>query len=299
VNTALIHEPHAYIELHHQERPLFRYVYGPETPTIESPRPYFHPLRTLAGNEMTVVRPDDHPWHVGLGMTMPILSGQNFWGGPTYVRDVGYIERDDHGRMRHRDWQEIHQSDDLTRLVERLEWIASDGEPWIDEERRIIVDEIDPLGGYWSLTLRFQLRNVRRAPLVFSSPTGEGRPMAGYGGLFWRGPRSFRHGTILAAGGLEGPEVMGRPAPWLAFSGGHDGNGEHSTILFIDRPGNPRFPNQWFVRNDPYAGVSCSFMFDQEYVLRADEELVLGYRVVLGNGAWPRTMIEQYLAKER
>lgn len=299
MKTTLTHKLRDYVELQYQGQPLFRYVYEPETPIAESPKPYLHPIRTLAGNEVTLFRPYDHLWHKGVTMTSPHLSGQNFWGGPTYVRDEGYVRRDDNGRMEHRDWQELCSGDDVTRLVERLEWITRDGETWIDETRQILVDEIDPRGGYWSLDLRFRLRNVSRQPLVFSSPTVEGRPLAGYGGLFWRGPRSFLHGTILAAGGLEGPDVMGQAAPWLAFIGRHDGNEAQSTILFIDRPSNPRFPNKWFVRHEPYACVSCSFMFDEEYTLQPNEELSLTYRIVLADGAWSRAVIEEYVTQRQ
>jgi hypothetical protein len=92
---------------------------------------------------------------------------------------------------------------------------------------------------------------------------------------------------------------MGQAAVWLAFTGWHDGNEAQSTMLFVDRPSNPRFPNKWFVRNDPYACVSCSFMFDDAYTLPAGEELVLAYLIVLGCGAWSRDMIEEYLAREQ
>ena len=27
---------------------LFRYIYRPQVPSVESPRPYFHPVRTLS-----------------------------------------------------------------------------------------------------------------------------------------------------------------------------------------------------------------------------------------------------------
>jgi hypothetical protein len=270
-------------------------VYEPATPADEAPKPYFHPLRTLAGNDVTVFRPHDHLWHTGLAMSFSHLSGQNFWGGPTYVRDIGYVPRDDHGRIRHRAWTEMHCGDDGTRLIEQLDWIERDGGRWIDEERQIAVGDIDPQGGYWSMDLRFRLRNVAGRPLVFGSPTVEGRILAGYGSLFWRGPRSFLGGQILAAGEMEGPEIMGRPAPWLAFVGCHDGNGEQSTVVFMDRPSNPRFPNKWFVRNDPYACVSCSFMFDEAYTLPVDDDLVLNYRVVFAGGEWSRAAIEAYV----
>lgn len=34
-------------------------------------------------------------------------------------------------------------------------------------------------------------------------------------------------------------------------------------------------------------------MFDEEYSLELREELALDYRVVLGDGAWPRERIEE------
>src|SRR5689334_1556106 len=105
MKMVVVHKEDSAVELQYQGQLLFRYVYRPQTPAVESPKPYFHPLRTLAGNEVTQVRPEDHTWHVGLAMTASLLSGQNFWGGPTYVRDIGYVERDNNGRIQHRDWQ--------------------------------------------------------------------------------------------------------------------------------------------------------------------------------------------------
>jgi hypothetical protein len=88
---------------------------------------------------------------------------------------------------------------------------------------------------------------------------------------------------------------MGRTSPWLAYIGLDDGTGRGSTVLFLDSPTNVRFPGKWFVRNDPYACVSCSFMFDEEYPLESGEELALDYRVVVCDGAWSRERIEYYV----
>ncbi len=294
MNTKLIHVFHDYVELRYRENPLFRYVYSQDTDPRESPKPYFHPLRTLAGNEVTLFRPHDHVWHKGLAMTMAQLSGQNFWGGPTYVHGQGYVQLQNNGRIVHRAWNHLDQTDDGVDLAERLEWITLGGETWIAEDRRIVVGEINPARGYWSLNLQIALRNTSGRLLTFGSPTTEGRPLAGYGSLFWRGPRSFLRGTILAAGDLEGPEVMGKAAPWLAFVGRHDGSGDISTLVFLDHPDNPRFPNKWFVRNDPYACVSFSFMFDEELPLPPDETLSFIYRIVLADGQWSRARIEDY-----
>ena len=293
MTVRLVHALGDSVELSYGKNLLFRYIYESGVDVAESPKPYFHPLRTLGGEEVTLFRPHDHPWHTGLAMTSAHLSGENFWGGPTYVRGKGYQWLENQGRIRHDVWGEMRGDGSLLR--EHLSWISHAGETCIGEERRISVGEIDPENGFWSLDLSFRLENVADHPLIFGSPTTEGRPVAGYGGLFWRGPRSFENGEILAADGLEGPDTMGRTSPWLAYLGLHDGTGRGSTVLLLDSPQNLRFPGKWFVRNDPYACASCSFMFDEEYVLASGEQLALDYRVVLGDGRWSRGRIEKYV----
>src|SRR5829696_551046 len=87
----LVHALGEAVELRHGRDLLFRYVYESGVEPAESPKPYFHPLRTLGGEEVTLFRPHDHPWHTGLAMTSAYLSGENFWGGPTFVRNRGYV----------------------------------------------------------------------------------------------------------------------------------------------------------------------------------------------------------------
>ena len=291
----LVHTLDSHLDLYFGDSHLFRYVYRPDTPPVESPKPYFHPVRTLGGELVTCFRPHDHVWHKGIAMTWAQLSGQNFWGGPTYVRDRGYIQLDNNGRMEHRGWDELTNHPTVS-LAERLSWITAQDETWIEETRTMAVPEIVPEQGYWTVDFAMVLRNVRGKPLVFGSPTTEGRPQAGYGGFFWRGPRSFLGGTILAAGGRSGPEVMGQAAPWLAFTGKHDGSGMSSTLVFLDTQGNPRYPTKWFVRATPYACASFAFAFDEELTLPSDESLRLRYRVLIADGAWSAEQIETYAA---
>lgn len=294
----LIHTIGDRLELRQGERQLFTYVYAPTLAERESPQPYFHPLWTLAGEQVTLFRPHDHVWHKGLAMTSAHLSGENFWGGPTFVNGQGYVQLPNNGSMRHRAWDELRCAGDEAAVRERLEWTTQAGETWLAEERRLRVAAPDETARAWALDLAFALRNVRGQPLIFGSPTTAGRRAAGYGGLFWRGPRSFLHGTILAGGALAGPDVMGQPAPWLAFVGRHDGSGRASTLLFRDHPANPRYPTKWFVRNEPYACASCAFMFDEEYPLASDDTLTLRYQVVIADDAWSREQIERHVAEQ-
>jgi hypothetical protein len=78
---------------------------------------------------------------------------------------------------------------------------------------------------------------------------------------------------------------MGAPAPWLAFTGKHDGSRDSTTMLFVDDPANPRYPNKWFIRSSPFACASFAFMFDEVYPLAPGDTLSLSYSVIIANGA--------------
>jgi hypothetical protein len=267
---------------------LFRYVYRPEMPPFEGPKPYLHPVRTLAGDVVTGYRPHDHRWHKGIQLTASHLSGQNFWGGGSYVRDQGYVDLPNVGVMRHEDFAEASSG----RVTERLTWRTQAGELWVDELRSLTVRDVE--GDSWALEFATSLTNVRGEDLVFGSPTTNGRPAAGYSGLFWRGPRAFTDGGITAADGRSGPEMMGRPARWLAYSGTHDGVDRSSTLIFFD---DPYHGSRWFVRSTPFAAVNPSLAFAKEFVLPPDETLQLRYRIVIADGTWDRERLETY-AKE-
>lgn len=290
-----LHLTHTYndaLELAFDKQILFRYVYQPDTPQQESPRPYFHPVYTLTGNLVTNFRPYDHVWHKGISMTIAHLEDQNFWGGGSYRHGQGYVQLPNNGSQRHDSWDEIICDGEHFSATERLSWITEAGGHWIDETRRIALGDLNADQDTWALDFQTSLTNVRGEPLHIGSPTTAGRPLAGYGGLFWRGPRSFLHGDVLAGNDLAGPEVMGQSAPWLAFSGRHDGTAEASTLIFLDHPDNLRYPNKWFTRAEPFACVSFAFMFDEIYVLAPEETISLTYRIVLAHGKKTRADIE-------
>lgn len=279
---------------------LFAYVYRPEA-AWEAPRSYLHPVRTLAGAVVTDYRPNDHRWHKGLSLTASHLSGANLWGGNTYVHGQGYLELPERvGSMRHAGFDEVSAADGRATIAERLTWHPYDGELWAEEERRIEVHDVDPDSGSWALTWTSAIINRRAEPLVFGSPTTAGRELAGYTGLFWRGPRAFRAGRIIGPQG-EGPALMGTRAPWLAYCGEHDGTDGHATLVFAHAPENDHsgaggtHPAHWFVRNDPFAAVAASWSFFEELELAAGDTLRRRYRVVVADGAWQREDVVKYL----
>ncbi|MFM9446473.1 PmoA family protein [Streptomyces acidiscabies] len=274
---------------------LLSYVYRAEA-DWEAPKPYLHPLRTLAGDVVTDYRPNDHRWHKGLSLTASHLSGANLWGGNSYVHGEGYLALPERvGSMRHVAFDEVSADAGRVVIAERLTWHPYDGELWAEETRRVEVHDVDLDARSWALTWTSAITNRRTEPLLFGSPTTAGREMAGYTGLFWRGPRAFRDGRIIGPDG-EGPGLMGTQGEWLALSGEHDGADGYATVVFAHAPENAGgHPAHWFVRNEPFAAIAPSWAFFEELELPPGETLTRRYRVVVADGAWERADIAKYL----
>jgi hypothetical protein len=261
---------------------LFRYTYRPAGPQLESPRPYFHPVRTLRGDEVSLYRPHDHVWHKGIALSLPHVGPENFWGGPTF-RHGSYVQLPNDGAMRHQGFDRAAGKGDVVQVAERLGWVTQAGATVITERRRIAATAW-PQDAAWHLAFETTLTNSSGADTVFGSPTTEGRPNAGYGGLFWRGPRSFTGGRVMMPDAAGGDDLMGARGPWLAFAGRHDGHGRWSTLVFCDSPENFSFPSQWFVRSTPFACVCPAPFFDATYTLAAGTSLTLRYDVAVADG---------------
>ena len=263
---------------------LFRYVYLPDDPQVESPRPYFHPVRTLRGNLVTVFRPHDHVWHRGIALSLPQVDAENFWGGPTF-RDGRYVQLPNDGAMRHESFGAHPGGDEdgVARFDESLRWVTESGRVPITERRQVAAAAW-PDDDAWVLAFETAVTNVSDAGIDIGSPTTEGRPNAGYGGLFWRGPRSFAGGAVVTPDGTGGDELMGSRGPWLAFAGRHDDAGGASTLVFRDAPGNFCHPTQWFVRSTPFAAVCPAPFFDKVRTLAPGETLTLSYQIVVADG---------------
>jgi hypothetical protein len=267
---------------------LAEYVFRPDHPTFESPRPYLSPIRTPGGELVSLYRPHDHVWHKGIAWSLPVVGDENFWGGPTFVRGEGYVQLPNNGQQRHVAFapeatDAANAAPGTARVVERLEWITQAGEPIFDEERTLAASVLDDEA--WLLGFATRLTNTTDRPISIGSPTTRGRENAGYGGLFWRGPRSFTGGRLLAPGVAGGDELRGTRAPWMGFTGRHDETDAASTIVMVDDPANLQHPPQWFARSEDFACLCPAPFFGEEHVVEPGATLVLRYGVVVADGA--------------
>ena len=108
--------------------------------------------------------------------------------------------------------------DGSARFVHDLEWITEGGARLFTERRTIGARLLDD--DSWVLTFETAMTNVSASEIAFGSPTTKGRENAGYGGLFWRGPRSFTGGTLVTTDGTgTGSDVRGQRHEWMGSRG--------------------------------------------------------------------------------
>lgn len=257
-------------------RVLWRYCYQPDVPAGEAPRPFAHPIRSLAGDMLTNFRPNDHAWHHGLSLTLGSVGGVNFWGGPSYRSGEGYRWRDDHGAQVHRGWRRR----EAAQLEEDVDWIIPASERVLLRERRTL--ETALVSGGWSLRWRSELNNASGGPLVLGNfHSAQGLAGSHYTGLQFRGARDLldQHGDpaigIRAEGDLAGEAaVHGNHASWLEWSCQHDGSLRRTRIRFESVNG----PIPWFVRaGNPL--VAFAFHREEPRTLAAGETLLLDHRL--------------------
>ncbi|MEU7586713.1 PmoA family protein [Micromonospora sp. NPDC049230] len=256
-----------------------RYVVDPALDARHGPRPYLHPVRTLGGTVVTDTLPADHVWHLGVSLAVQDVNGSNLWGGRTYVRDVGYTWRDDHGRMAHTGWSQ--RSAD--RLAHRLEWRDPSGAVLLTEERRL---SAAPSGGdvsAWRLDVDYTLRAPDGQDVRLGSPATNGRPGgAGYGGFFWRAV-SAGPASVFSASATGEEAVNGSAESWVALVGtGPDGSAY--TLVFSGLGDGDR----WFTRTAMYPGVGVAFAFERPVTIAAGTTRRGRHAVVVADGALDR-----------
>jgi hypothetical protein len=255
-------------------RPVGRYVTRPELPARLSPRPYLHPVTTLAGTVVTELSPADHTHHLGVGVAVPDVEGTNFWGGRTYVRDQGPTELENHGAQRHTTFQ----LRDPDGFVEELRWVAP-GAELLRERRTVAATELTDTA--WALDFTFSLTNVTPGPLSIGSPATNGRPGAAYGGFFWRARKEQETPQVFTAGTEGEAEVHGTGADWLALAG------STWTLVFAGATERTR-RDPWFVRTAEYPGVGSSLAYDERLPIAPGDTVVRRIVTVVADGCLDR-----------
>lgn len=280
-------------------RAVASYQVTPSVAATLSPRPYLHPVCTIGGTVVSDASPADHRWHLGVGIAVQDVAidgrtgsdragcdgvgddgaGVNFWGGRTYVRDRGYLSRDDHGTIRHLGWTERRPG----RLAHELAWIAPDHRCLLAERRTIAAEEVPGATDRFALTVRSTLHNVSGRPLRLGSPGSNGREGGGYGGFFWRLPEVTGTVTIRTERASGEEAVHGTVAPWLEWI--HDDAGGGAFTL-VAAPGDALTADDpWFVRLADYPGFGSALAWDRPVLLAPGATTTRSVVTLVADGA--------------
>lgn len=266
------------------------YADGSDIMDLSSPRPYLHPIRTLAGVIVSDTHPADHDWHCGLSLTMQDVNGVNFWGGRTYVRDRGYAWLGDQGRIQHRGW--VAQEPGLLR--EELAWVGPVLRPRehpidpveVRETRELAWSQVDD--ATWVLDADLSLEAVTPDAIRLGGPGTNGRTDAGYGGWQLRlRPSDAVRVTSPLGEGVEA--VYGEAAPWVAWRSRFGGRPVTLVMAHADLQG--AVSDRWFVRAGGFDSIGTALAWSEELTLPVRRR----YRLVVADGHLTDEAVEALL----
>lgn len=248
---------------------------GREQPAASAPRPYLHPVRSLAGAIVTEAAPADHPHHLGLSIAFSDVNGTNFWGGSTFTAASGPMLLANHGTQVLQGWKSTASEESGG-----VSW-RSDSGGELAVERRHLEYFAHPEPGTWSLSLSSVIRPAAGVEqLEVSSSAVKGRAGAGYGGIFWRFPQGSSGPLVLSDAGSGADAAHGSRSPWLAVTMRIDG-GTVSVVLAQD----PERPLPWFIRAEGYLGAGPAVAWSEPARAGHNTPLRLGLHAVIHDGA--------------
>jgi len=237
---------------------------------------YFHPVRTPSGATITDVAPSDHLHHRGIFLAWVEMHGKkdaDFWGWGEHAPITNRT-------IVNRSVKLVRGSGGQGRFEVENEWLA-DTEPMIHEKLQVSMRQELP-ANILDLTYTLAPRaDVKLSQWAFS-------------GFCVRAPKD---GTVEAFG-PDGPVLLKNPkhtepgsdwpdAPWYAYTLKLAG-GQKIGVAVLNHTGNPR--TLWHNHRDIRMLNPC-IVAPQAITLKANEPLILRYRVVLFDGELPSSLL--------
>jgi hypothetical protein len=252
--------------------PLWVYTYG------DTLKPHISSLRAPAGYELALVEPVDHLWHRGLWFTIKFVNGVNFWE-----------ERDAFGWQETVGIPEIGHDGNAVTVTTNLDWNGPDGGIPVRERRTITWR---PGEGFYTLDWRSEV--TARTDLVLDRTPFT--TWGGYGGLSFRGSRTWHIERYLHPAGSEKQLPPGIRGPWVDLSGSFDGGPARTGgIAMYDLNNYGTGYTPWYGGGNPSMNfINAAFLFEGPRELPNGSTLDLRYRVVVHDGVWSEKNASQF-----
>lgn len=257
-------------------------------------KPYFHPLRTPSGKDLTLERPDDHPWHRGLWFSWKTINGVNYWEedvkagvseGRSLIRKVS---------------SELH-NDFSAKIAIDITYQDQKG-PTIRESRTLHISPATQSPGY-TITWNHSFTALKDVLLDLEKPAKHGGVQwGGYAGLSFRGAATLRQPLFRASNGWRSSgdtTGYGEKATWMDMTASTgESRSSFAGITIFDHPDNPRYPSPWYIwyAAGQHLFFTPSVLFDGPMALKKGEKVNLNYQTFIHDGKPSIEQIEQISA---
>jgi hypothetical protein len=211
------------------------------------PRPYFWPVLTADGGEMTRQWPmanakdeeHDHPHHRGLWFAHGNVNGLDFWS-----------EEPNSCKIVHDGFLEV-------KSFNRYGLIKSK-DKWLDHAGAVVCTDVRTMRFYGlsdrerMLDFDITLQAPPDKPVVFGDTKEGTMAIRVAESMRLKHKNGAGQGHIVMSTGLRDEETWGKRADWCDYYGPVAKDGKNPEILGVaifDHPDNPRHPTTWHVRD--------------------------------------------------
>src|SRR5690606_30872426 len=255
-------------------------------------KPYFHPLRTKKGYDLTLERPIDHPWHRGLWFSWKYINGTNYWEEDP---KTGLAK----GRSEIKNIK-IKKKPNFSAAI-KLDLIYFDEKgDNLSEKREINISSPElQINGYY-IIMNHKFTALKDVVLDLEKPAiNGGVSWGGYAGLGFRGSNSLQEITFLTSSGWSTKNDTtgyGSNERWMDLSAKANLNtNDEVGISILDHNKNAKSPSPWYIWYA--AGQNIFFMpsplFNGPISLKKGETLLLKYKVWIHDGKGINSEIEK------
>lgn len=224
------------------------------------PRPFFYPLVGPAGSTLTRMGhpgASNHDHHRSVWFAHQQVLGIDFWSDQTEAQ------------VRQKQWLCYQDGDTEASMACLLGWYdGHDPQQLLEQELVVALRPGDDGESFLELQSTFR-------PQAEALEFGQ----TNFGFLAVRVAANisvhFGGGQLSDSEGRRGePEIFGKPARWMDYSGPVPG-GAKEGITYFDHPSNPGYPTHWHVREDGWMGASVCM--NGSLTTTKDAPLILRY----------------------
>lgn len=261
--------------LAHNDRVIWQYNFN-----TQYGKPFFHPIH-VNNNNITCLRPDDHPWHLGQWFSWKYINETNYW---EYLRG-GYASE---GVTNIKSIELQKRPDNSAEIRLEIEYHPQNQEAVLSEQRIIEISPPQKDGSIW-MDYHFTFSPLDERVIIDRTPlAGEpnGQSWGGYGGLSVRFNMDFKESVIISDAS-DGDSMHGAKADWLymGFKGVDD---KRTGSMIMINEETKREGEAWYVTDNPeipFYFINPAYVFLRPEPLNKREAVSMKYRILHLEGA--------------